>query len=277
MKSKIKIQKSKSTQKTSTNKNIKNKKIKKQIKNNFENTLKNKVNDISFKKRNFIKSNIKKEEEENYKSLINAIELNNVQTVENLLKNTLFNINKLNENGFSPLHLSIIKGNIKIIILLIKYGAKINILSSKNKQTPLHLAYIYKNNYSKNIIELLLNNGADNNILDINSKKPSDYKNNTKDNTKIFIKNKIDNINNENKDIKNNIKKEKKENKKKEYKGHTYTLRDSKDNSLVVITMDNISYLTSDENTIFQKVKQILKIIQKLSMRIIIVMKIIKM
>ena len=277
MKSKIKIQKSKSTQKTFVCKNIKNKKIKKQIKNNFENTLKNKVNDISFKKRNFIKSNIKKEEEENYKSLINAIELNNVQTVENLLKNTLFNINKLNENGFSPLHLSIIKGNIKIIILLIKYGAKINILSSKNKQTPLHLAYINKNNYSKNIIELLLNNGADNNILDINSKKPSDYKNNTKDNTKIFIKNKIDNINNENKDIKNNIKKEKKENKKKEYKGHTYTLRDSKDNSLVVITMDNISYLTSDENTIFQKVKQILKIIQKLSMRIIIVMKIIKM
>ena len=273
MNSKIKIQKSKSTQKTSICKTLKNKNIKKQIKNNLENTFNNKVNNASLKKRNNIKSNIKKEEEENYKSLINAIELNNSQTVENLLKNTLFNINKLNENGFSPLHLSIIKGNIKIINLLIKYGAKINILSSKNKQTPLHLAYINNNDYSKNIIELLLNNGANNNILDINNKKPSDYKPNIKDNTsakdnvRIYLQNKINNIinqtkkiNNEKKGIKNNItnnikkeKKEKKETKKTEYKGNTYTLRDSKDNSLVVITMDNISYLTSDENTIFQK------------------------
>ena len=260
MNSKIKIQISKSVQKSSINKTLKNKKIKKGIKNTLENAFNNKVSNISFKKKNNIKSKMKKEEEEYYKSLINAIELNNSQTVENLLKNTLFNINKINENGFSPLHLSIIKGNIKIINLLIKYGAKINILSSKNNQTPLHLAYINYNNNSKNIIELLLNNGANNNILDINNKKPSDYKSNSNDNKEKYIKNKINTIkinqskkiNNENKDIKNNIKKEK-ENKKTEYKGNTYTLRDSKDNSLVVITMDNISYLTSEENTIFQK------------------------
>ena len=109
MNSKIKIQKSKSIQKPSICKTLKNKRIKKQInKNNLENTFKNKVNNTSLKNRNNIKSNIKKEEEENYKSLINSIELNNLQTVENILKNTLFNINKLNENGFSPLHLSII-------------------------------------------------------------------------------------------------------------------------------------------------------------------------
>ena len=183
MKSKIKIQKSKSIKKSMICKNLKNKKIIKQIKNTFENRLKNKVNNISVKKRINNKSNIKKEEE-NYKSLINAIELNNVQIVENLLKNTLFNINKINENGFSPLHLSTIKGNITIINFLIKYGAKINILSSKNKQTPLHLAYINNNNNAKNIIELLLNNGANDNILDINHKKPSDYQHKAKDNRK---------------------------------------------------------------------------------------------
>lgn len=63
------------------------------------------------------------------------------------------------------------------------------------------------------------------------------------------MKNKSKNINLNNK---NNIIKIKKEIKKNGYKGNTYNLKDSKDNSLVVITMDNISYLTSDENTINQ-------------------------
>ena len=55
----------------------------------------------------------------------------------------------------------------------------------------------------------------------------------------------------ENKSVNEN-KKKKKKSKKDGYKGNVYNLKDSKDNSFVIITMDNISYLTSDENTINQ-------------------------
>ena len=256
MKSK-KIQKNKSFQKESINKNIKNKKLKKQNNIALENILNNKTINDSIKKKKNLSSNINKEEE-NYNSLISAIESNNSKKVEELLNNNFFNINKINNKGFSPLHLSVINGNIKIINLLIKNGAKINILSSKMKQTPLHLAYLNNNNYSKEIIKLLLDNGANDFILDINNKRPSDYKINLKSNENAnintIIKSDINNKNNINNkiDIKNNTKKEKKEIKKEGYKGNIYNLKDSKDNSLVVITMDNISYLTSDENTIFQ-------------------------
>ena len=42
-------------------------------------------------------------------------------------------INTLNNDGLSPLHISIIKGNIEIINVLLLNGANPNILSSKKK------------------------------------------------------------------------------------------------------------------------------------------------
>ena len=249
MKSK-QIQKSKSIQKASTKNFLKDKKFKKKNNNALDNTIKDKLKIKSSNKKSVnINSNIKKNESNNI-SLISAIESNDIKKVEEIIKKDIVNINKLNNNGFSPLHISVIKGNIKIINFLIKNGAKINILSSNKKQTPLHLAYINHSTNSKDIIKLLVNNGADDNILDINNKKPSDYKikniiNNDNNN---LNKNKSDNIDSN----KNKIKKLKKGNRKDGYKGNTYNLKDSKDNSFVIITMDNISYLTSDENTIFQ-------------------------
>ena len=246
----IKIQKNKSIQKESKTKNIKNKKSNKQNNTYIENIFKNKIKNKCITKKYNIQTNPKKIDLNisNNTSLINAIESNNLKKVEDLLKTNTSNINKLNDSGLSPLHTSIIKGNIKIINLLIKNGAQINILSSKNKQTALHLAYINKNINSKNIIELLINNGADENILDIFNKKPSDYQTDIKTN----LKNGNNTKKNENKNMvinnKNNVKKDKKNG----YKGNIYTLKDSKDSSFVIITMDNISYLTSDENTIFQ-------------------------
>lgn len=134
---------------------------------------------------------------------------------------------------------------------MIKNGAKINILSSKNKQTPLHIAYLNNNNNSKNIIKLLINNGADVNILDIFKKKPSDYQTNLNKNNKDIIKTDINtNKKTNNNNIKNN---DAKKDEKIGYKGNIYTLKDSKDSTFVIMTMDNISYLTSDENTIFFK------------------------
>ena len=251
----IKIQKSKSIQKPSIKKNIKEKKYKKQNNNHLDNTFKNKIKNKSLNKKNNTYTN-KSNEESNNNSLITAIESNNIVKIEELLKNNKTNINKLNDIGFSPLHISVIKGNIKIINLLIKNGAKINILTSKRKQTPLHLAYMNYNNNSKNIIKLLINSGANEKILDSNNKKPSDYlksyintnsKINKNSQIKNFINNKIKSTNNI-----NNINNIKEKNKKNGYKGNIYNLKDSKDNSFVVITMDNISYLTSDQNTIIQ-------------------------
>ena len=131
----IKIQKSKSIQKPSIKKNIKEKKYKKQNNNHLDNTFKNKIKNKSLNKKNNTYTN-KPSEESNNNSLITAIESNNIEKIEELLKNNKTNINKLNDIGFSPLHISVIKGNIKIINLLIKNGAKINILTSKRKQTP---------------------------------------------------------------------------------------------------------------------------------------------
>ena len=247
----IKIQKSKSMQKESTSKHIRNKKFEKQNNNINKNYEKNKIKNILIKKKNNTQKNSKKAEVNisNNSFLINAIESNNPKKVEEILKKNSLNINQLNSNGLSPLHISVIKGNIKIINLLIKNGAKINMLSSKNKQTPLHIAYLNNSKNSKNIIKLLINNGADVNILDIFNKKPSDYQTNLNNNNKNIIKT---NINTNKKTINNNIKINDKKDKKNGYKGNIYTLKDSKDSTFVIMTMDNISYLTSDENTIFQ-------------------------
>jgi len=128
--------------------------------------------------------------------------------------------------------------------VLLNNGADVNIKSSKMKRTPLHLAYIYQNNSSDDIINLLIKYGAKDDILDSNNKKPSQYKkNNNEKENKNGGENKLKKI---------KIKKIKEKGGKEGYKGNIYNLKDSKDNSFVVITMDNISYLTSDENTINQ-------------------------
>ena len=215
-------------------------KEKKKIKNKkAENPfIKNKENNNSLGK-----INIKKEKQKATFSnaLFNLIRTNNIQKFEEIIKENKSLINKLNNNGLSLLHILVIKNNIKLIELLLNNGADVNIKSLKKKRTPLHFAYIYQKNESNELINLLLKYGAKEDILDNDNKKPMEYKKNL---------NKIK----ENNDRDNKVKKIKitKERKKDGYKGNIYNLKDSKDSSFVIITMDNISYLTSDENTINQ-------------------------
>ena len=134
-----------------------------------------------------------------FNNIFQIVENNNINKLNELLKKDHSKINSLNKNGLSPLHLSVIKGNKEIINILLLNGANPNILSMKKKQTPLHLAYIYKNKFSNQIIQKLKTFQAKENIYDIDNKRPIDYLN----------KNNIDkNINNNEiiKDNKNEIK-----------------------------------------------------------------------
>ena len=227
--------KSNSLQKISINKTRKNNKNK-----NIEDaTLKTKEKNDSLGK---VKTKKEKINKINY--IFNTIKSNDFKKFEEILKENISLINKLNNNGLSLLHYSVIKNNKKITELLLNNGADVKIKSSKMKRTPLHLAYIYQNNASDDIINLLIKYGAKDDILDSNNKKPSQYKkNNNEKENKNGGENKLKKI---------KIEKIKEKGGKEGYKGNIYNLKDSKDNSFVVITMDNISYLTSDENTINQ-------------------------
>ena len=225
--------KSKSLQKIILNKNIRNSNNNRKEKTSLNNNIKN----ISLTK----KISTKKENINYINILNNIIKSNNEQKLLEIIKKDKSIINKLISNGLALLHILVIKQNKKLIEILLKNGADLNIISLKNKRTPLHLAYIYQKNESNDIIDLLVKYGAKDDILDNNKKKPSEYnKYKEKKEKKNGGENKLKKI------------KIKKERKKEGYKGNIYNLKDSNDNTFVIITMDNISYLTSDENTINQ-------------------------
>ena len=126
----------------------------------------------------------------NNNDLFTAIEYNNIQKVKEILSQDNSSINELNEEGLSPLHIAVIKANIKLINLLLSNGADANIISEKMKQTPLHLAYMNQNSMTEEIIKELLKHNADEKICDVKNKKPSDYMFNSIEKSK--------NLNNEN-------------------------------------------------------------------------------
>ncbi len=161
--------KSNSLQKISINKTRKNNKNK----NTEDATLKTKEKNDSLGK---VKTKKEKINKINY--IFNTTKSNDPKKFEEILKENTSLINKLNNNGLSLLHYSVIKNNKKILELLLNNGADVNIKSSKMKRTPLHLAYIYQNNSSDDIINLLIKYGAKDDILDSNNKKPSQYKKN---------------------------------------------------------------------------------------------------
>ena len=224
--------KSKSLQKIILNKNIINYNNKKKEKASLEDNIKN----ISLAKKIIIKK-----ENININILNNIIQENNEQKFSEIIKKDKSIINQLISNGMTLLHILVIKQKKNLIEILLKNGADVNIISLKNRRTALHLAYIYQKNESNDIINLLKEYGAKDNILDNNKKKPSEYNK--------YKEKKEKNFGGENKLKKIKIKKEKRN---EGYKGNIYNLKDSNDNTFVVITMDNISYLTSDQNTINQ-------------------------
>ena len=72
-----------------------------------------------------------------------------------------------NESGWTALHYATVKNSEKMIKLLIKNGADINIGDEKRGQTPLRFAAMTG---KKEAVELLLANGANRHKKDINNK-----------------------------------------------------------------------------------------------------------
>ena len=139
---------------------------------NSENTINN-INPLS-------KSKDSKDSNSNLNSsiqynLFSAVECNDLEKASNIMKNNPSQIDSLNDEGLSPLHIAVIKGNLKMIDLLLKNGANSNILSDKNKHTPMHLACLNQNSMTEEILQELKNYNANENIIDVNNKKPFDY------------------------------------------------------------------------------------------------------
>jgi len=141
---------------------------------NSENTINN-INPLS-------KSKDSKDSNSNLYSslqynLFTAVECNDLEKAANIMKNYPNQIDSLNDEGLSPLHIAVIKGNLKMIDLLLKNGANSNIPSEKNKHTPMHLACLNQNSMTEEILQELKNFNANENICDANNKKPFDYLN----------------------------------------------------------------------------------------------------
>ena len=162
-------------------------------------------------------------------NLFSAVEYNDLEKVQELLKQDKSKINDLNEEGLSLLHIAVIKANIKMINLLLKFGADSNILSDKKKQTPLHLAYLNQNSMTEEIIKELIKNNANENIFDSKNKKPIDYMRSS------YKKNKNRNDNNIDYAISNSDKK-------------SYT-NNNTGNTVTVVTIENHldSFLTTNK------------------------------
>ncbi len=110
------------------------------------------------------------------KTLFEAIQKNNERQVQQLLKKKT-DVDVYDQNGWSPLHWAVYKGNLNIVKLLIAYKANIHIRPKKafmlfidgnfyygnEKSTPLHIA---SNMGHTKIVVLLVQKGADLNAKD---------------------------------------------------------------------------------------------------------------
>jgi len=103
-----------------------------------------------------------------YKAVCNG----DTQLVKKVLTKKPSILNKLNEEGKSPLHLAI-KGKQKdMVVLLLKMGADVNLKTEKNKRSPLHYVAITGD---VEIAEMLLKKGAQIDSREIDNETPLYY------------------------------------------------------------------------------------------------------
>ena len=79
-------------------------------------------------------------------------------------------MNAKNKESLTPLHIAAEKGHIEFVKMLVKYGAKVNVLTNKY-ESPLHLA---ARNGHYEVSEFLAKNGAILDAKNYNKKTPTD-------------------------------------------------------------------------------------------------------
>lgn len=122
------------------------------------------------------------------KTLLHYVIENNINNLIPLLVKYGCNPNICDDNYMTPLHLSVVIGNVQALKLLMKYGADINAVG-EFEQTPLHLAVIYGN---LKVTKLLIKHGADILLVDEKNLSVLDYAKDEKNNVIInYLKNKI--------------------------------------------------------------------------------------
>lgn len=84
----------------------------------------------------------------------------------------VLDVNAVNENDRTPLHLAVKYGRKEMVEMLLDKGAKVDVVDNRNR-TPLHLAAQY--NEKKEIVEMLLNKGAKVDVVDNRDRTPLHY------------------------------------------------------------------------------------------------------
>jgi ankyrin repeat protein len=114
----------------------------------------------------------------------NAVLQNKIDLVYEFLD--IIDVNSFGRNGVTPLHAAIEANNEKIISILLNHGAKINLGDKLTNSTALHFAVDYSidgiiqangkpGDEPTNIINLLLENGANINFKNKNGETPIDW------------------------------------------------------------------------------------------------------
>jgi len=126
------------------------------------NKLKNILNNILRKYNTRFNNNINfNNKSDNYKLFYYAIKNNNFKLVKLLLDSNAVDINKIDDNGNTPLHLAIISRNFNIFKLLLSQSEIDIYKTNQDGYTPLFLAILNKD---KAIVKLLLKKD----LIDIN-------------------------------------------------------------------------------------------------------------
>lgn len=105
--------------------------------------------------------------------LINACMACNASVIEFLISRGA-DCNASNIYGLTPIFLAILKCEPGLISTLIKKGAAVNVAATEKSVTPLHTVFV-RENFSVEILQLLLKKGADPNARDKEGKTPLFY------------------------------------------------------------------------------------------------------
>ncbi|WP_406655755.1 ankyrin repeat domain-containing protein [Methanolobus sp. ZRKC2] len=105
-----------------------------------------------------------------YTSNWDEIESEKVKIIKLLIENGA-DVNVINSEGETPLHLAAGSGSLKIVKLLIENGGDVNALDNK-MNTPLHFVVEYGEYRDEEVVKLLLGNGADPSIENMDGITP---------------------------------------------------------------------------------------------------------